>query len=257
MRSPFPGMDPYLEHAALWPDVHAGLVHAIREELGGRVGERYWVGLERRVYIEYEGPAERGILVPDVTVAGSDAAKSGGSGRASPAPIVLEVPDLLPVEVREVYLVVRELPSMKVVTVIEVLSPSNKREGVGRQEYLAKRGEVLRTRTHLVEIDLLRAGERPPVRGDLPACDYLSLVHRAESRPRAEAYPWRLRDPIPPFPLPLLPGDSDIALSVGEALVVAYERGRYHRVIDYSLSLDPPLPAEDAAWAAERFAGNR
>lgn len=49
--TPFPGMDPYLEHPALWPDVHNSLVAALRDELTPLLAPRYYIGLERRTYL--------------------------------------------------------------------------------------------------------------------------------------------------------------------------------------------------------------
>ena len=51
MKSPFPGMDPYLEHPSLWPDVHNRLITAVADDLSARVAPRYYVGLERRTYL--------------------------------------------------------------------------------------------------------------------------------------------------------------------------------------------------------------
>ncbi len=250
MKPNFPGMDPYLEHPALWPNVHVRLANAIGEQLGSRVDDRYWVGMERRVYIEYEDSSPAHFIVPDLTISGTGSGTSRvpSPSRAVESPVVLEVPEPAPVEVREVFLVIRELPAKKVVTVLKILSPGNKRAGHGRQEYLGKRNEVLRTRTNLVELDLLRAGDRLPVRGDLPISHYLAFVHRGERRPKVEVYPWGLRDPFPMIPVPLLPADDDVELDLGGAWRVAYERGRYERVADYTAPAEPELTSEEAAW---------
>ena len=51
MRPPFPGMDPWLEHPAIWPDVHNRLITAIADDLAPRLAPKYFVGVEQRVYL--------------------------------------------------------------------------------------------------------------------------------------------------------------------------------------------------------------
>jgi hypothetical protein len=79
------------------------------------------------------------------------------STAVQPRPKQVTVP--MPAEVNERYLEVRELGTDTVVTVIEVLSPKNKRKGEGRTAYETKRQTVLGSLSHLVEIDLLRGGK--------------------------------------------------------------------------------------------------
>lgn len=213
MPSPFPGMDPYLEHPALWPDVHNSLLAAIRDEVAPDVAPRYYVALERRVY----------ALKPD------------------------DVP--MADEVEEVFIEVREVTTGRCVTVLELLSPVNKLTGRGRETYLEKRDEILRTRTNLVEVDLLRAGEPMPVVGPAVAGDYRILVSRGSRRPRAQLYPWGLREKIPTFVLPLLPGDAEPTVDVGAVLHALYERARFELRLDYARPPVPPLRPDDAAWA--------
>ncbi len=230
MPSPFPGMDPYLEHPSLWPDVHSTLPNVLRELLADRLPPHYWVGLERRVYIEYEETPPPRLVVPDLAiVAGSpvrgSAEPAAARSQAASGTFLMEVPDLQPVEVREIYLVVRDLPARSVVTIVELLSLANKSEGMGRHEYLSKRGEVLRTRTNLVEIDLLRAGTPLPLKGNCPAAHYHVFTYRGERRPTVEALGWGVRDPLPRIAVPLRPGDPDAELDLGSALRSTYARG--------------------------------
>jgi len=119
---------------------------------------------------------------------------------------------------------------------------------------MEKREAVLQSSAHLVEIDLLRRGERPPVIGPLPETDYRALVCRRERRPRVEAYTWTLRDPIPALPVPLAGGDPDVHLDLQDVFTTIYERAAYEDSIDSGAELRPPLGVEDAAWVREILA---
>jgi hypothetical protein len=136
------------------------------------------------------------------------------------------------------------------VTRLELLSPVNKLTGRGRDTYLEKRTEVLRTRTSLVEIDLLRAGEPMPVVGPRVTSDYRILVSRGARRPRAHLYAWTVRQPIPTFVLPLLPGDAEPAVDLGVVLHALYDRARLDLRLNYTEPPVPPLAPDDATWAA-------
>lgn len=150
---------------------------------------------------------------------------------------------------RETYVVIRERETLEVVTVIETLSPANKRTASdGRQQYLEKRGETLSSHSNLVELDLLRGGMRLPVVG-LPATDYCALVSRARRRPKVSIYPWSIRPALPPISIPLRSEDPDVTLDLQSAFATVYDRARYQLSLDYSAQLEPPLSAEDAAWA--------
>jgi hypothetical protein len=253
MPAPFPGMDPWLERSDLWPDVHNGLIAAIRDVLGPKLRPRYFVALEERVYVE-EAPGLAFVGRPDLAVVGSRRTE-GGEARGAAAVVEVELP--IADRVRETYLEVRTAGEGEVVTVLEVLSPANKRAGEGRRLYLQKRSSVLATLTSLVEIDLLRAGESMPVIGSPPSSDYAILVSRSWQRPRAHLLPFGLRDPIPPVPVPLRKGEEEPSVDVGAVLGALYERASYDLRVDYRRPAEPPLAAEDAAWAEARAAGPR
>jgi hypothetical protein len=157
-------------------------------------------------------------------------------------------------EVNESYLEVHEVATGEVITVLELLSPANKLYNQGRKDYERKRGLIFRTLTNLVEIDLLRAGEPMPVSGRSVKSNYRILVSRGHKRPRAELYPFNLRQPIPLFSLPLLPGDNEPEVDVGTILHAMYERARYDLSLDYSRPPVPPLDEEDVQWAQELIA---
>jgi hypothetical protein len=140
-----------------------------------------------------------------------------------------------------------------VVTVLETLSPGNKRPGSdGRREYLKKREEILQSQTHLVELDLLRGGQRMPTVRPLPSADYCAIVSRSQRRPRADAYVWTIRDPLPTIPIPLNKGDPDVALDLQAVCTTVYDRARYHLSLDYSASLAPPLSEAEREWLNQR-----
>jgi hypothetical protein len=145
------------------------------------------------------------------------------------------------------FIEVRDREGEDVVAVIELLSPSNKRPGPDREQYLGKRAALLRTPAHLVEIDLLRAGPRMPMDG-LPACDYCVMVSRAESRPHADLWPIGLRDTLPPVPVPLRGGDPDARLDLQTIVHRVYDAAGYVKMI-YRRPPEPPLSSTDAAWA--------
>ena len=182
MPSPFPGMDPYLEHPHIWQGLHNRLIVAIANEISAQLAGSYYVDIQQRVYLnEAEEPTE--FRIPDVSVLNAsgngdaptsslDAAFAESEDRA----VAVKVP--IPEEVRETYLEVREGGSDYLITAIELLSPTNKRRGRGRQLYEDKRMEMLGTRTNLVEIDLLRAGEPMRLIGNGIHSDYRILVAR-------------------------------------------------------------------------------
>ena len=252
MRSPFPGMDPYLEHPSLWPDVHNRLIAAIADDLSPRLAPKYYVRLERRTY--FLSPDDLTFVGrPDLAVLPS-LSNQPVRQRTYPMAVagVIEVDLAVPDEVGENYLEVHEVTTGQVVTVMELLSPANKLYAKGRDEYVQKRYEITRSRTNLVEIDLLRAGQPMPTQGRRIESDYRILVSRATTRPRAHLYPFNLRDPIPTFPLPLLPGDDEPPVELGAIFHALYERARYDLSLDYSQPPVPPVGNEDATWAWER-----
>jgi hypothetical protein len=237
-------MDPYLERPELWPDVHNGLIAAVRDTLAPRLRPRYIVALEERVYVEDAGGTPL-VGRPDLTVVASTGQGSAGARTTSPAAVVeVELP--VPDRVRETYLEVRAVVDGDVVTVIGVLSPTNKRPGEGRRLYVQKRAAVLGSLTSLVEIDLLRAGDRMPLVTPPPACDYAVLVSRSWQRPRAHLLPFFLLDPIPLVPIPLRRGEDEPFLELGEVLSGLYDRAGYDLRVDYrSQPPDPPIADAD------------
>lgn len=260
MPCPFPGMDPYIE-GQIWTDFHTEALTSIRESLNSHLGPEYVALIEERVYVERYPAIDPRWIYPDVTLIDSGGQISNyGSGSTVDTAVLAPVSVLLPMpeEVHEVYLELRKRNSGEVVTVLELLSPTNKRVGSdGRAEYLAKRAAVLSSRTHLVELDLLRGGERLPMGEPMPAGDYFALVSRVERRPRSDVWPIRLRDTLPTIFVPTSTGDPDIPLDLQEVFQRVYQRSRYAYALHYDDVVQPPLADDDAAWVAERLAALR
>jgi hypothetical protein len=243
-------MDPFIENQE-WSDFHVSLIVGIRESLVPKVAPRYVVRAERRVYVEHVLDENDSSTRPDVTILDSEGESPGTAGGVAVAvdiqPRVLTLP--MPETQREAYLLVRERDTMEVVTVIEVLSAGNKRPGSdGRREYLSKREEVHRSRSHLVELDLLRGGDRLPTVETLPKGDHYAFVSRSKRRPREEVYAWPLPRPLPTIPVPLAGDDPDVPLDLQEVFDTVYDRAAYHRSINYARPLDPPLGKAGSAW---------
>ena len=134
---------------------------------------------------------------------------------------------------------------------MEILSPVNKR-GEGARAYAERRMELLQTRTHLLEIDLLRQGRRIPLLGELPAASYYVYLSRVPRRPFTQIWPISLRAPLPTVPVPLLPPDPDVPLELQTAVKACFDLVGYERLLDYSGPLPPPeLDENDTTWVAE------
>lgn len=249
MPTPFPGMDPYLERPDLWPDVHNSLISALRDNLAPLLRPRYYVSIEERTYLA--GPAGLHFTGrPDVTVVGeAQVAYETRTTIETMAVGVIPVELPLPDYVRETYLEVRATDTDEVITALEILSPTNKRPGEGRYFYERKRSIVLGTVTHLVEIDLLRAGEPMPMHGDIPPIHYRILISRSERRPTADLLAFSVRQPVPTFRLPLKRGDEEPVVDLGRLLHELYDRAGYDLRIDYRAEPVPPLERDDDAWA--------
>lgn len=262
MPTPFPGMDPYLERPGLWEEIHTGLIVAMQQHLAPLAQPGYRVAIERRTYLALL-TTDGGEFVgkPDLMVVG----RMGEPAvvyepRPSPAqPLAVALP--MPEEVVERYLEIRDVATAEVITVLELLSPANKLSTQGRRQYETKRAQVLGSRTHLIEIDLLRNGRPFPIdappetRPTLYSAHYRAIISRAPQRPRADAYAFTVRDPIPALPVPLRPGDGELLLPLNDLLHEVYERGQYGLAVDYRQPPPPPpFDDEDAAWIATHLA---
>ncbi|MBI4613341.1 MAG: DUF4058 family protein [Planctomycetes bacterium] len=254
MPSPFPGMDPFLEIPWLGPDFHHELAASIRGILNPRLPPGYYVLVPHRVVVDHMSPEEVRVLVPDASVlrdreVAAPMTASGQSGGVLTAPVEVDLE--IPVPAEQFFVEVRRRPSEELVTVIEIVSPANKRPGKDHEAYLAKRDEYFLGDAHFIEIDLLRGGRRWKA-GDEPALGYRVLLSRSRRRHKAGIWPFGVRDPLPPTPVPLARGDADVELPLRSVLSDAYERAGYARWLDYSGPVPPPpLSDEDAAWVRQ------
>ncbi len=209
MPSPFPGMNPYLEHPSVWHDFHERFIPLAAELIGSQVLPRYFVKIDQQVPTDEESISNLHIF---------------------------------------------DRESRRLITVIELLSPSNKYAGPDREQYLRKHHGVLRSEAHLVEIDLLRGGPRMPWRR-MPACDYCVVISVQQERPEAGIWPIMLRDPLPSIGIPLKPNDSPAVLNLQQMLNRIYDAAGYAYYI-YANEPEPPLTADDAAWAKSLITNN-
>ena len=248
MGSPFPGMDPYLEGPATWPDFHSTFVHCWRESIADELPEDYEANINERVYLVEMDPDTRKLIYPDLSVTHGGAAS--GSGTASAA-ATLE-PITLPLEIiegpHETYVEILHRADRSLVAVLELLSPANK-ENPGRTEYMSKRNAILRQNVHLVELDLLLGGRRVPSPRSLPAADCYYLIARAEQRFDCQVYHWKLPDALQRLPVPLRPPHADVIVDLAQVFTTAYDRGRFGRRLRYDRPCPAPLRDEQRQWA--------
>ncbi len=247
MPSPFPGMDPYLE-GDLWTTVHAQLAAEVVRQLSPHLRPRY-VAWPHKYYV-MDSPETVAVTTdsayPDVSVADTGRRSSPTQTRkATSAPV--RVATLLPREVPHVRVEIRDAAQRRLVTGIEFLSPTNKK-GEGRKKYLRKRRRLLLSDIHLIELDLLRKGRRPPTAQPLPPADYYAFLVRADDRWWTDAWPIRLEEALPKdIKVPLLEPDPDVLLDLQEAFSSMYDVCGF--AIDYQKPPDVPLTAEQAQWA--------
>jgi hypothetical protein len=256
MSGPFPGMDPWLEEPNVWVGVHPRLLIYIADTLQPLLGNRYIAAVEERAYIT---TVEK-VIAPDVMVREAISSQYGPACTAVAQiddAVVIEIGD---VEARESYIEIRDIRSgEEVVTVIEVVSPSNKRAGTGREEYLDKQKKVLSSRASLVEIDLLRGGTHllavPETEArDAKEYDYLvSISTPGDHYKRFRIYPRTIRERLPRILIPLKPSDPLVPLDIQALLDRVYETGIYATRLDYSKRCHPRLRHDDEAWAQERI----
>ena len=272
MPSPFPGMDPFLEDPAIFPDLHDSLITYLRDALNAVLPSPYYAGIASRVWIE----TSHCHVEPDVNVLRPNPQANGGvhpgngggvavAVETAPEPVEIEITRE---EVRQSFVEIRaQRGGDDLVTSIEVLSPSNKTVGVqGRTLYLQKQDEVLQSRVNLVEIDLLRTG-LPTTLAPLDRTvrtvghyDYHVCVHRRDRPLSCFVYPIQLAGPLPVVAVPLLPDAAPVPVSLKTVLDRAYDGGRYRQRARYRAAAPPPaLSPAQAAWVEEtlRAAGLR
>lgn len=274
MPSPFPGMDPWLEAADIWPDFHDAFAAEIRNVLNRTLPAPYYARLEMRPEIgvidDEETTAYRHRLVPDVTVvepAGASSRSGGAIALVQPREEISQYVEIIAPDEpgRHTSIEIRDpRRGHRLVTLMEILSPANKTPGVDRQSYLHKHEEVYGSEASLIEIDLLRGGRRilhnlfveADVAALKPPPNYLVLVNRSWTRGngagRWQVFPVVLRESLPVIPVPLREGEPEVPLDLQFAFNRSYDGGPYRRgAVDYSRPPHPPLNNDDASWSRE------
>jgi len=253
-------MDPYIEACGLWGDFHDKLIGEMERALAELLPPRYVARIGERTYIEgidlREDEVYRTAFEPDVTVRTDSVAEDHESAvavaPADPKAVVMHA--LVDVEQREIYLEIHDLnQGRRLVTCIEVLSPSNKRPGsAGWQQYDRKRDVLVRGYANFVEIDLLRGGRRRWMVEPWPASPYYVLAMRKDEAPACQVWPAFVTEPLPETAIPLVPPDDDVKLAIQPLVDAIFARSRYEADIDYGRRLEPPLGKEEARFL-DRF----
>ncbi|HTU19143.1 MAG TPA: DUF4058 family protein [Gemmataceae bacterium] len=219
MPSPFPGMDPYLEDDALWPVFHHQLVMCLYQILLPGLVDRYRARVNQRHYV-----TEQALFTS----------------------VVRE-------EHHEDYIEIRQRADGRLITLVDVVSPTNKLNSTGRSAYLTKRCESKTANANLVELDLVLQGQ-PTLeysRDGLPDWDYAVTVTRSTQPERYEIYTSTLQKRLPRFRLPLAADDRDTVLDLHTAFTRCYDQGSFAAKIDYSKDPSTPLIDEDRKWLHE------
>ena len=250
-KNPFPGMNPFFEQR--WRDAHSSLITYLRDALQDRLPPDLIVGAEEEIISI--GPGESPATCrPDVQVREPWTLKEPVATEAAskPPPTVATEPIRVFLdEAIERWLEIRDATS-RLITVLELLSPTNKRECVERDRYLRKRRRFIGGGVNLVEVDLVRQGVSvfpQTIRNVLErahAC-YGVCVFRVARPGEQDVYPVRLRERLPCIRIPLRSTDADVVVDLQPLIDQCHERGRYH-LLDYRLDPDPAFPPEEAAW---------
>jgi hypothetical protein len=263
MKSPFAGMDPYIESSGLWRNFHANLLIKIQDALADVVPHHYLVRAEERSYLmlAVENGKEVREFYPDVRVIDRErgqqkrgkrrpSAASAASATVSTEQRPMKMAAFVEQEVRESFIEIYATePEYRLVTTIEVLSPTNKeRGGHGWNLYLRKRQAALVCEVHLVEIDLLRGGTRMPMRDPWPDSPYTLLIARAQQHGDCDVWPAYFHLPLPAISIPLAVPDPDVTVELQPLIDSIYGRLRYGETIDYDKPLIPSATAAEKKW---------
>jgi hypothetical protein len=120
-------------------------------------------------------------------------------------------------------------------TLVEVVSPSNKMTSAGREAYLNTRQQAKAAGASLVEIDLVLQGQ-PTLefsRDGLPQWDYVVTVTRVSAPERYEIYTATLQKRLPRFRLPLAATDRDSVVDLQHVFTRCYDQANFSGRINY------------------------
>ncbi len=259
MKSPFAGMDPYIEGCGMWKDFHNGLMAEFHRAISDELPPGYVARTGTRSYItladtDTDADAKREHhFEPDVSISAKRDRETTGAAAVLAEPEGLSLRAFVEDTFDERFIDIFELdPERRLVTSLEVLSPSNKVQGSqGWKLYLRKRQALLRGRANLVELDLLRGGKRMPMLDPLPNSPYYVLVARREKAPLCRVWPASFDRPLPAVRVPLAKPDPDIVVPLQPLVEMIYKRSRYQEDIDYRIPPVPPFTDEEAAKRAK------
>ncbi|MGC1309765.1 MAG: DUF4058 family protein [Phormidesmis sp.] len=255
MPIPFPGMNPYLEHPDLWPQVHKKMIAALADMLTRQLKGVYQVRVRERYYqvsgedalvvgspgLDWHRPTpDKSSTHPHTVAAAPDQGVAPNRGHSLPIAVLVPVPQ----KIYETYLEILTLAG-EVVTVVEALSPKKKRPGRGRSLYERQRETIFGSASHFVEIDLLRGWEPPSIYGPDESGDYRLLISPSEQRPRAQLYTWTVMEPIPVFALPLS-GHAELMVDLKPVVDLACDRTDL--LVNYQQNPLPPLRYTESLW---------
>ena len=221
MTSPFPGMDPYVEDDKRWPAFQPLLVHALYQMLLPGLMDRYRARVGEREYTSEE---------------------------ALFTSIVRQ-------EHKEAFIEVRQRADGRLITLIEVISPSNKITTEGKRIYRCRRDEVKRMNANVVEVDLILQGPTlfDCAKDAAPAFDYAVVVTRWTHPDRYEIYSATLPKRLPRFRVPLASDDRDTVLDLQAAVAKAFDQGNFIKSIDFARDPATHLTDENRKWLNERL----
>lgn len=253
MSSPFLGMDPYTEARHLWKGIHTQLIGELStHQLPPLLAPAYYVDVEPSLQVRSER-----TVYPDLEVRATrhppEARPAGVGLPVAEATATITAAPKLDEEEEESAIFIREADTERLVTVVEVLSYSNKTAGSEKRgRYLMKRRELLDSGVHLVEVDLLRWGQR--VIPTLPDRPYHIIVSRADEQPQSRVWSFSLVDPIPNAPLPLIAPDEQVPLPLQAAYTTIYEARNFRQRLDFGSDPEPPLTDAQQAYVQARLA---
>ena len=245
-------MDPHLE--SHWLDVHTKLVAYAADVMNTLLPDDLAASTEERVAVESDDEFEQRFHL-DVQVfqpsAGSPTMSETSPRATTAAPIRLVLEDESAIE-RFVRIV--ETGTERLISVIEFISPSNKRKP-GLLEFRNKRTELIAAGVNVVEVDLVRAGDWQallrPHRCPVQSITTYRATIRTPADPGAVGlYPMPLREPLPPIIIPLRAEDPEVKLALQPLIDQAYVNGRYARRLNYNQPPSPPLEPADQQWVS-------
>jgi hypothetical protein len=233
----------------MWGDFHGTMLVAMRADLNAQLPEGYAASIELYVWAD-DVDQRRGSesREPDVHVRKEGSTEERAAVTATmAAPSTIVLPRLT--RKKRKYLKVVDIRARQVVTVVELLSPSNKKSGDDRERYLEKRNEYLANNLSFVEIDLLRGGRRPPLGRECPEMsDFYAMVCRPWEFPQAGFWTFGLRDALPDIPVPVTQELGDTPLHLRSCVDRAYDEGRYSEGLPYDEALKPRPRNQDRDW---------